>query len=143
MEARELGEGAATASDTKPSAAAGEEEEEHPLVLTWTFEPHRGNVVFSSAVDCWGFGVGKFALYWASKLQVNRGALQKHMFDDYAFNATTKKIVRVDPYGGSNMKPMFVTMILEPLWQMYDVTLTQQNGKKAANMAKRAVSLDW
>jgi hypothetical protein len=66
--------------------------------------------------------------------------LQKYLFDDYAFNPTTKKITRIDPNGsGSSINPMFVTMILDPIWQMYDVTLNQQNGEKAAKMAKRAV----
>ncbi|CAE7565595.1 RIA1, partial [Symbiodinium microadriaticum] len=133
-------ESAEAADEMGHGKVHGEDDEDHPLVATWTFEPHKGNVVFSSAMDCWGFGIGRFALYWATKLSCNRGALQKHMFDDYAFNSASKKIVRIDPYASTVMKPMFVTMILEPLWQMYDVTLNQQNAKKAANMAKRAVS---
>lgn len=121
------------------SATPASNDEDHPLVGIWTFEPHKGNVVFSSAMDCWGFGLGRFALYWAEKLSCNRAALQKYLFDDYALHSTTKKIVKIDPYAHAGLKPMFVTMILEPLWQMYDVTLNQQQAKKAANMAKRAV----
>ena len=115
--------------------------EDHPLVEVWSFAPEKGNVVFSSAMDCWGFGIGRFALYWAKKLSLNKAVLQKHMFDDYAYIPSTKKIVKIDTHS-STAKPMFVSMILEPLWQMYDVTLVQQNGEKAAKMAKRAVCVE-
>ena len=112
-----------------------EEDVEDPLVATWNFAPESGNVVFASAIDGWGFGIGRFALYWAKQLSLNKNVVQKHMFDAFAFNKTTKKIVKIDP--GSSAKPMFVTMVLEPIWQMYDVAITQQNSEKAAKMAKR------
>lgn len=110
--------------------------EEDPLVEIWDFAPEKGNVVFASAIDGWGFGIGRFALFWAKQLSLNKHVVQKHMFDDYAFNKTTKKIVKVDP-SNTNAKPMFVTMVLEPIWQMYEVAIAQQNGEKAAKMAKR------
>lgn len=119
-----------------PQKNCSEDVEEDPLIAIWNFAPEVGNVVFASAIDGWGFGIGRFALFWAKQLSLNKNVVQKHMFDDFAFNKTTKKIVKVDP-GNANSKPMFVTMVLEPIWQMYDVAITQQNGEKAAKMAKR------
>jgi hypothetical protein len=62
------------------------------------------------------------------------------MFEDYTFNPTTKKISRVtqdDIANGS--KPIFVAMVLEPLWQIYEVAMIDHNPHKAAKMAKRGV----
>jgi translation elongation factor EF-G len=112
------------------------DDEEDPLIEIWNFAPEKGNVVFASAIDGWGFGIGRFALFWAKQLSLNKNVVQKHMFDDFAFNKVTKKIVKVDP-SNPNAKPMFVTMVLEPIWQMYNVAITEQNSEKAAKMAKR------
>jgi ribosome assembly protein 1 len=122
----------------KATSGLPDDEDSNPLIQIWNFEPEKGNVVFCSAVDCWGFSIARFAFYWAKKLSINKNILQKHLFDDYGFNPTTKKIVKVDPYN-PQIKPMFVAMILEPIWQMYEVIFTQQNPEKAAKMAKRAV----
>ena len=34
---------------------------------------------------------------------------------------------------------MFATMILEPIWQLYDSAITQQDPEKAAKMALKGV----
>lgn len=127
-----------SASGEGKQETSQEDEDSNPLIQIWSFEPEKGNVIFCSAFDCWGFSINRFAFYWAKKLSINKGILQKHLFDDYGFNPTTKKIIKVDPYN-PQIKPMFVTMILEPIWQMYDVIFNQQNSEKAAKMAKRAV----
>jgi hypothetical protein len=127
--------GGETKQDLSP-----EDEENNPLIQIWNFEPEKGNVIFCSAFDCWGFSINRFAFYWAKKLSINKGILQKHLFDDFGYNQTTKKIIKIDPYNPQT-KPMFVTMVLEPIWQMYDVIFNQQNTEKAAKMAKRAVCL--
>lgn len=128
-----------TTSTIPTDSATAADEDSNPLVQTWNFEPEKGNVVFCSAYDCWGFSINRFAFYWAKKLSINKNILLKHMFDDFGYNPTTKKIIKVDPYN-PQIKPMFVSMILEPLWQMYDVIFNQQNAEKAAKMAKRAVT---
>ena len=112
-----------------------------PLMEEWTFSPEKGNVIFASALDCWGFGLARFANMWAKKLGLNKNVLQKHMFEDFTFNAKTKKLARCDPLDPSS-QPMFATMVLEPLWQLYDAAVTQQNPEKAAKMAARGVGVD-
>ncbi len=124
--------------DDSQTEQKGVDEDDNPLIQIWNFEPEKGNVIFCSAFDCWGFSINRFALYWAKKLSLNKNILQKHLFDDFGYNPSTKKIIKIDPYN-PQIKPMFVTMILEPIWQMYDVIFNQQNAEKAAKMAKRAV----
>lgn len=115
---------------------SSEDERNHPLFEEWLFSPEKGNVIFSSAVDCWGFGLGRFATLWAKKLEVNRNVLLKYLFEDFSFNPSSKKIVKCDPYD-TNSKPMFVVMILDPIWQLYDVAVSQGDPAKAAKMATK------
>ena len=122
------------AMDDEVSGGNGRDEE--TLIEVWNFAPEKGNVVFASAIDGWGFGIGRFAMYWAKQLSLNKNALQKYMFDDYTFNKNSMKISKLDS-ANSNSKPMFVSMILDPIWKLYDVAISQQNSEKAANMAKK------
>jgi len=119
-----------------------EEIEDDPLFQEWNFEPEKGNVIFCSALDCWGFGTAKFANIWSKRLGVNRNVLRKYLFEDYAFNATTKKIVKIDTSrgGSGNEKPMFASMVLDPLWQLYEAALVEQDAPKAASMVNKGVS---
>ena len=121
------------------TAAVNAADSEDPLVEEWTFSPEKGNVIFASALDCWGFGIGRFANMWAKKFGVNKNVLQKYFFEDCAFNPQTKKIVKCDPLDPS-AQSMFATLILDPIWQLYDTAVTQQNPDKAAKMAQRGVS---
>ena len=38
--------------------------------------------------------------------------------------------------------PMFVKMILEPIWQLYDIAIFQNDAAKAAKMAARALGVE-
>ena len=58
----------------------------------------------------------------------------------HSFNAKTKKIVKCDPQESSSAKPMFASMILEPIWQLYETAIISQDPEKAAKMAVRGVS---
>ncbi|KAK6161626.1 hypothetical protein DH2020_005007 [Rehmannia glutinosa] len=108
-----------------PSSDAGEEnyefvedDEED------TFQPQKGNVVFACALDGWGFGICDFAEFYASKLGASSAALQRALWGPWYFNAKTKMIV--GKKGISNTakaRPMFVQLILEPLWQVYETAL--------------------
>ena len=113
---------------------------ESMLNADWIFGPDRGNIVFTSAFDCWGFGVAKFATLWAKKLDVSREVLIKYMFDDYAYIASVKKIVKcTGDYSSS--KPLFASLILEPLWAIYQTAVIDENPEKAAKMASRALDI--
>lgn len=129
-----------TTTGPNASHGLGEEIEDDPLFQQWNFEPEKGNVIFCSALDCWGFGTAKFATMWSKRLGINRNVLRKYLFEDYTFNAATKKIVKIDTArGGGKEKPMFASMVLDPLWQLYEAALVQQDAAKAANMANKGV----
>lgn len=137
----ELSQSKTSTEEAKASIQAEEIDLDDPLVEQWTFSPEKGNVIFASALDCWGFGIIKFANIWAKKLNLNSKVLQKYFFDDYTLNATTKKIVKCD-YQDPNSKPMFASMILEPIWQLYDIGITQSDPEKAAKMAARGIGVE-
>eukprot|EP00002_Diphylleia_rotans_P036304 TRINITY_DN7986_c0_g1_i2.p1 TRINITY_DN7986_c0_g1~~TRINITY_DN7986_c0_g1_i2.p1 ORF type:complete len:940 (+),score=201.95 TRINITY_DN7986_c0_g1_i2:50-2869(+) len=92
------------------------------------FEPEVGNVVFTSAIDGWAFGVEQFANIISKKLGVRKGLLRKTLWGDYFFNPREKKIVKNS--NGGKLKPMFVQFVLEPLWQVYDAVLNNDQGKR-------------
>jgi ribosome assembly protein 1 len=107
----------------------------------WIFGSDRGNVLFASALDSWGFGVAKFANHWAQKMGLNREVLVKYMFEDYTLLASTKKIVKcTEEY--RDCKPLFATLVLEPIWAVYDAAITEHNPEKASKMAKRALDIE-
>ena len=73
---------------------------------------------------------------------MNKSILRRYLFDDYAFNPATKKLMKCNAAENPSLKPMFATMILDPIWQMYDVCITQQNPEKAAKMAARGLGVE-
>eukprot|EP00605_Chrysophyceae_sp_TOSAG23-4_P000020 GSChrysophyteH1.ASY1.ANO1.20.1 assembled CDS len=106
----------------------------------WNFAPEKGNVLFTSAIDGWGFTTAKIANMWANKLGVNTKVLQKYLFEDYYFNPKTKKLAKCE-VGVTAQKPLFASMALEPIWSIYTTCLTENNVTKASKMAMRALGV--
>lgn len=95
-----------------------------------TFQPQKGNVVFVCALDGWGFGVGEFAEFYASKLGASTAALKKGFWGPWYYDRNAKKIVGKKAIGeGSKLRPMFVQYVLEPLWQVYQSALEPDGDK--------------
>ena len=115
------------------------DDEDDPLIKEWTFSPESGNVLFASAIDCWGFGLAKFSNIWSQKLGINRNILHKHFFEDFSYNSKTKKLVKCNSENLSTSEPLFAALILDPIWKLYDASVTQNNPEKAAKMAERGV----
>ncbi|CAM9920643.1 unnamed protein product, partial [Hapterophycus canaliculatus] len=99
----------------------------------WTFSPEHGNVVFCSALDGWGFGLGDFARLWAKRVGCKPRELRRMLWGSFVLNAKTKKVTKWTP--SSQGSPMFVSMILDPIWQLYDAAVRDKNGAKAGRMA--------
>ncbi|KAG5191663.1 P-loop containing nucleoside triphosphate hydrolase protein [Tribonema minus] len=57
----------------------------------WTFRPEEGEVVFSSALDGWGFGLGQFARLWAKRIGAKPPLLRKMLWGEFAYSAKAKK----------------------------------------------------
>ena len=79
------------------------------------FCPEKGNVAFSSALDCWAFNLTMFSRKLAQKFGMTPRGLQKFLWGDYFY--ADKKISKVAKY--ENQKPMFVQLVLEPLIAEY------------------------
>ncbi|KAL8479138.1 hypothetical protein ACS0TY_026115 [Phlomoides rotata] len=86
-----------------------------------TFQPQKGNVVFASALDGWGFRICDFAEIYASKLGASAATLQRALWGPRYFIPKTKMIVgKKGINNAANAKPMFVQFILDYLWKVFE-----------------------
>lgn len=93
------------------------------------FAPERNNVIFSSAVDGWAFTCRQFASIYEKKLGIKRGGLEKVLWGNFYIDPKTKKILGPKHLKGRNLKPLFVQLVLEPVWTVYQATTGGDNGK--------------
>uniref|UniRef100_A0A5G2QUA0 Elongation factor-like 1 n=1 Tax=Sus scrofa TaxID=9823 RepID=A0A5G2QUA0_PIG len=91
------------------------------------FSPDQGNVVFTSAIDGWGFGIEHFAKIYSQKTGIRKEVLLKTLWGDYYINMKAKKIMKVDQAKGK--KPLFVQLILGNIWSLYDAVLKKDKEK--------------
>ncbi|KAI9005840.1 P-loop containing nucleoside triphosphate hydrolase protein [Phycomyces nitens] len=94
------------------------------------FDPSKGNVIFSSAIDGWAFRVQQFATIYAKKLGFNETALQKCLWGDYYFDPKTKRVIQQKHLKGRNLKTMFVQFVLENIWAVYDSVMVQHDRER-------------
>ena len=87
------------------------------------FAPERGNVVFASAIDGWGFRVGKFARTFSKKLGMNETNLRKALWGDFYLDPKTKRVIGLKHLRGRALKPLFVQIVLENIWAVYDAVM--------------------
>jgi ribosome assembly protein 1 len=88
------------------------------------FAPEKGNVIFASAIDGWGFRVSKFAQLYAVKLGMKEANLRKVLWGDFYLDPKTKKVISYKHLRGRNLKPLFVQFVLENIWAVYDAVVT-------------------
>eukprot|EP00752_Nemacystus_decipiens_P007824 g6989.t1 len=132
-ECAELDEAADTNAERGTGVAAREAASSEAALEEWTFSPEHGNVVFCSALDGWGFGLGDFARLWAKRVGCKPRELRRMLWGSFVLNAKTKKVTKWTPT--TQAPPMFVSMILDPIWQLYDAAVRDKNGAKAGRMA--------
>jgi ribosome assembly protein 1 len=82
------------------------------------FSPAKGNIVFCSATDCWGFRIMDFIDIFSKKLGCNQKVLAKTLWGDFYLNPKTKQI-STKPLSEKH-KPMFVDFILQNIWNVYE-----------------------
>lgn len=87
------------------------------------FAPERGNVIFASAIDGWGFRVGKFAQLYAAKLGIKETNLRRVLWGDFYLDPKTKKVISYKHLRGRTLKPLFVQFVLENIWAVYDAVV--------------------
>ncbi|KAJ3758305.1 translation elongation factor 2 [Lentinula raphanica] len=128
-------------ADAPDDAVAANEDEDDSGIY---FDPARGNVIFASAIDSWGFRPSHFARIFARRLfaeQIQSGkitpealkekeeSLKKVMWGEWYFDPKSKRVV--GPKGKRpGMKTLFVQIVLENLWQVYDAVIGNPNPDK-------------
>ncbi|VEL24635.1 unnamed protein product, partial [Protopolystoma xenopodis] len=101
------------------------------------FNPSRGNVIFSSAIDTWGFRLVDFARIWADRLGIQLEELKLALWGDWYLTSEKSGVTSKDLSGGEQSgsevhvikngarskgkKPIFVQLVLEQLWSSYEV----------------------
>ncbi|XP_039450927.1 elongation factor-like GTPase 1 [Culex pipiens pallens] len=100
---------------TKDQISALEDTDDSRIYYT----PANGNVVFGSALDGWGFTLKTFAKMYQDKLGVPPDQLEQGMWGDY-FYSPKKKTIEKGAYE-KGRKPLFVQLVLDNLWNIYDL----------------------
>ncbi|KAI0766400.1 translation elongation factor 2 [Trametes elegans] len=98
------------------------------------FAPERGNVVFASAIDGWGFRIGKFAHLYAVKLGIKEANLRTVLWGDFYLDPKTKRVISHKHLRGRSLKPLFVQFVLENIWAIYDAVVTNPNPDKVSKI---------
>jgi ribosome assembly protein 1 len=93
------------------------------------FAPEKNNVIFSSAIDGWAFTCRQFASLYEKKLGIKRGIMERCLWGNFYLDPKTKKVLAQKHLKGRNLKPMFVQLVLEPVWTVYQATIGADGGK--------------
>ena len=97
------------------------------------FAPERNNVIFSSAIDGWAFTPRQFAVLYERKLGIKSHLLEKVLWGSFYLDPKTKKVLGAKHLKGRNLKPMFVQLVLEPIWAVYNATMGGVNNDHSLN----------
>jgi ribosome assembly protein 1 len=108
-----------------PSNQEFEEKDDEDLY----FAPEKNNVIFSSAIDGWAFTVRQFASLYEKKLGIKRTAMEKVLWGDFYLDPKTKKVLAQKHLKGRVLKPMFVQLVLDQIWAVYQATTGGDKGK--------------
>ena len=122
-------------SESIATSGAGEFEEKDDEDLY--FAPEKNNVIFSSAVDGWAFTVRQFASLYEKKLGIKRSVLEKVLWGDFYLEPKTKRVLGPKHLKGRALKPMFVQLVLDNIWAVYQATTGGNKGKGDPAMVER------
>ena len=101
------------------------------------FAPEKNNVIFSSAVDGWAFTVRQFASLYEKKLGIKRSILEKVLWGDFYLEPKTKRVLGSKHLKGRALKPMFVQLVLDNIWAVYEATAGGNKGKGDPAMVEK------
>ncbi|KAG5346252.1 EFL1 GTPase, partial [Acromyrmex charruanus] len=102
---------------------------------TLYFSPEQGNVLFTSAIDGWGFGIKEFAKIYSNKLGFSEKVLRKTLWGDFYINNKTKRIMKGAQEKAK--KPLFVQLILDNIWVLYDTIVIRKDKDKLPIIAEK------
>jgi len=119
----------AAAGDSIPEEDLVEQEFEERDDQDLYFAPEKNNVIFASAIDGWAFTVRQFAGIYEKKLGIKRSVLERVLWGDFYLDPKTKKVLGQKHLKGRNLKPIFVQLVLEPIWTVYEATVGLSTGR--------------
>ncbi|CAL4069015.1 unnamed protein product, partial [Meganyctiphanes norvegica] len=99
------------------------------------FSPELGNVVFASAYDGWGFSVHHFANQFSKKLGMNSAVLKKTLWGDYYIISKGGKKRIMKGARDKRKSPLFVSLILENLFKVYETIAITKDKIETENLA--------
>ncbi|XP_011339302.1 elongation factor-like GTPase 1 isoform X2 [Ooceraea biroi] len=99
------------------------------------FSPEQGNVLFTSAIDGWGFSIKEFAKIYSNKLGFSERVLCKTLWGDFYLNNKTKRIMKGAQEKAK--KPLFVQLILDNIWLLYETVVIRKDKNKLLAMTEK------
>jgi len=127
------GSGGSITDSESVTPAEFEEKDDEDLY----FAPEKNNVIFSSAIDGWAFTVRQFASLYEKKLGIKKSAMEKVLWGDFYLDPKTKKVLGSRHLKGRALKPMFVQLVLEQIWAVYQATTGGDKGKGCVDLSRR------
>ena len=118
---------------TTDADGAFEEKDDEDLY----FAPEKSNVIFSSAIDGWAFTIKQFASLYEKKLGIKRSILEKVLWGDFYLEPKTKRVLGSKHLKGRALKPMFVQLVLENIWAVYEATTGGNKGRGDPAMVEK------
>ncbi|KAG0055413.1 Cytoplasmic GTPase/eEF2-like protein (ribosomal biogenesis) [Gryganskiella cystojenkinii] len=100
------------------------------------FDPAKGNVIFSSAIDGWAFRVDQFAALYAQKLGMKETVLRKCLWGDFYLDPKTKRVIGYKGLKGRALKPLAVHLVLDNIWKVYEVVIIQPDREMMEKVVK-------
>ncbi|KAF3991308.1 hypothetical protein FT663_02809 [Candidozyma haemuli var. vulneris] len=103
------------------------------------FSPESNNVIFASAVDGWAFSINTFARIYSAKLGFSHAVLSKTLWGDFYLDMKNKKIIPGNKLKSSqaSLKPLFVSLVLEQIWNIYDACLLNRDDEKLEKITSK------
>jgi ribosome assembly protein 1 len=123
--------------DTTNTPAEYEEKDDEDIY----FAPENNNVIFSSAIDGWAFTVRQFASLYERKLGIKRSVLEKVLWGDFYLDPKSKRVLSSKHLKGRHLKPMFVQLVLDNIWAVYEGTTGGNNGKGCVDFLSSCFTL--
>lgn len=119
-------------NDLKWREKGGKEEYEERDDEDLYFAPEKNNVIFASATDSWAFSISTFAKIYQSKLGFSYNVLSKTLWGDYYYDKANQKIIpgKNLKTNQKNLKPLFVSFILESIWSIYQYCIVERDLEK-------------
>ncbi|EEH09950.1 translocation elongation factor [Histoplasma capsulatum G186AR] len=101
------------------------------------FSPEKNNVIFCSATDGWAFTIRQFAGLYEKKLGFKRSLLEKFLWGNFYLDPKTKRVIGQKHLKGRNLKPLFVQLVLETIWAVYNATTGGGQGKGDSTLLEK------